>query len=202
MASLSHYLAGSPQSYRRVQQEIRTTFASAVEIRLGPKLNSCIFLRACLDEAMRITPPGGAALWREVEQNGAVIDGDFMPAGCEVGSSIYAMHRSAGNWADADRFMPERWIESKKEKVSDTTGRPQQPYFPFNIGPRSCVGKPLALAEVMLTFARLLWEFDFRRADAEGSWCDAGDAEPAEYMLKDHVTGQKEGPLLCFRSRF
>ncbi|KUI71279.1 Versicolorin B desaturase [Cytospora mali] len=196
LASLAHYLTGSSRCYRRAAEEVRTTFASVDEIHFGPKLNSCIFLRACLDEAMRITPPGGASLWREVEHQGAVIDGDFVPAGYEVGCSIYAMHRSPKNWEDADRFFPERWIERSKMTVGQ-----RQPYFPFNIGPRSCVGKPLALAEVMLTFARLLWEFDFRRAHDDEMWWAADDVDQAEYVLKDHVTGQKEGPLLCFRPR-
>ncbi|KUI61166.1 Versicolorin B desaturase [Cytospora mali] len=196
LASLAHYLTGSSRCYRRAAEEVRTTFASVDEIHFGPKLNSCVFLRACLDEAMRITPPGGASLWREVEHQGAVIDGDFVPAGYEVGCSIYAMHRSPKNWEDADRFLPERWIERSRMTVGQ-----RQPYFPFNIGPRSCVGKPLALAEVMLTFARLLWEFDFRRAHDDEMWWEAGDVDPAEYVLKDHVTGQKEGPLLCFRPR-
>lgn len=196
LASLAYYLTGSSRCYRRAADEVRTTFTSVDEIRFGPKLNSCVFLRACLDEAMRITPPGGASLWREVEQSDAVIDGEFVPAGCEVGSSIYAMHRSPKNWEHPDKFLPERWIEHK------ATGQgKRQPYFPFNIGPRSCVGKPLALAEVMLTFARLLWEFDMRRAGSDELWWMVHDTETAEYMLKDHVTGQKEGPLVCFRPR-
>ncbi|KAG6358654.1 hypothetical protein INS49_012172 [Diaporthe citri] len=201
LASVAYYLAGSPRCYIRAAEEVRTKFTSVDEIHFGPKLNSCVFLRACLDEAMRITPPGGASLWREVEKTGAVFDGAFVPAGYEVGCSIYAMHRSPKNWEDADKFLPERWLEKKNGNKEDGAAAARQPYFPFNIGPRSCVGKPLALAEVMLTFARLLWEFDFRTDGADEMWTAAHDTEPVEYMLKDHVTGQKVGPMLRFCPR-
>ncbi|ETS84641.1 hypothetical protein PFICI_02666 [Pestalotiopsis fici W106-1] len=192
MAGLSHYLAGSSHAYRRAAEEVRSTFTSIDEISLGPKLNSCAFLRACLDESLRLSPPGGGPLWREVEASGAVIGGDFIPQGCEVGAGIYAMQNSPGNWEDPGSFKPERWLEK-------TDGR--QPYFPFNIGPRSCVGKPLAIAQIMLTMARLLWGFDFRRADLDKEPGESSDMNTERYVLKDHVTGQKEGPFLCFRPR-
>ncbi|KAI1171197.1 putative cytochrome P450 [Nemania sp. FL0916] len=207
MASLAHYLASSSRHYRLATHEIRTTFSSVDEISFGPQLNACVFLRACLDEALRITPPGGGPLWREVEPpTGAVIDGEYIPAGCIVGSSIYAMHHSPRNWEDPNKFVPERWMhEHGHDKEKEGARRPTA-YFPFGFGPRSCVGKPLAIAEVMLTFALLLWQFDFRRADSDrdsvGEWWEGDDTEAEEYVLKDHVTGQKQGPVLCFRSRF
>lgn len=203
LASLAYYLTGSPRCYLRAAAEVRSTFASAEDIRLGPQLNSCVFLRACLDESLRITTPGGGALWREVEGPGAVIDGQFLPGGCEVGASVYAMHRNPHHWRDPDVYLPERWLELRHEKRGgEPVHRSRLPYFPFNIGPRGCLGKSLALAEIMLTFALLLWKFDFRRADSDESWIETEDTKSDEYILKDHVTGQKEGPMLRFRPRF
>lgn len=205
MASLLHYLIWSPRCYKRAIEEIRTTFSSVDEIAFGAKLNSCVFLRACLDEALRITPPGGGPLWRVVETGGTRVDGEYVPAGCEVDSGIYAMHRSPRNWPNPGIYMPERWLENKEKYMSETqesNKRARQPYFPFNIGPRSCVGKPLALAQVMLTFAHLLWKFDLRRVNADEAWLETDDTDPPEYMLQDHVTDQKKGPFLHFRPRF
>lgn len=197
MAATAHYLSCTDSAYRQAVEEVRTTFESVEEIRFGKKLNSCLFLRACMDEALRLSPPGGGPPWRVIENNnGMVIDGQFLPAGCEVGSGIYAMQRSPGNWVHPNRFMPERFID----KVE---GR--RPYFPFNIGPRSCVGKPLAIAQIMLTFARLLFEFDFQRAEDMTKSNTEGEvlsSDTMPYVLKDHVTGQKEGPVLSFCPRF
>lgn len=177
-------------------EEVRSAFSSADEIRLGPKLNQCTLLRACIDEALRLSPPGGSVLWREVDHAGASIGGEFFPQGIEIGVATYTIHHNAQYWDDPFSYMPERWLRSVDSKVEK-----KRPYIPFSIGPRSCVGKPLAYAQAMLTLARLLWEFDIRRADSEEGW-ETKNITPMEYELKEHITSHKKGPLLRFRPRF
>jgi cytochrome P450 len=201
LASVSHYLTGSSRCYRRATEEVRTTFASADEIHLGPKLNSCVFLRACIDEALRLSPPGGSALWREVDSGGASIGGEFFPQGTEIGVATYTIHHNPNYWDDAFSYTPERWLRLADEKATPTVTSRRRPLVPFSIGPRSCVGKPLAYAQTMLTLACMLWEFDMRRADSEEGW-EAKDTTPTEYELKEHITAHKKGPVLCFRPRF
>lgn len=193
---MSHYLAGSSRCYRRAVEEVRTTFDSTEEIKLGPKLNSCVYLRACVDETLRITPPGGGPLLREVEQGGASIDGQFVPEGCHVAIGMYAISHAPTNWEEPFRFIPERWLDK-----STGAAEQRQAYIPFNVGPRSCVGKPLAIGQIMLTLARILWEFDFRRP-INGVESLDGDLEPVEYKLVDYVSGQNKGPVLQFQPRF
>ncbi|EED13059.1 cytochrome P450, putative [Talaromyces stipitatus ATCC 10500] len=200
LAATAHYLTGCSPAYRRAVEEVRSTFQSIDEIRIGPKLNSCSFLRACIDEALRLSPPGGAALWREVESGGAVIDGNFIPEGTEVAVGIYSIHHSDRYYEDPFKYNPERWYRpADNESRHKDSGR--QAYMPFSIGSRSCVGKPLALAQAMLTFSRLLWEFDIRRADADPNWPEL-NVQPSEYTTKDHVSAVKEGPILKFKPRF
>jgi len=199
LAATAHYLTGCSASYRRAADEVRSTFSSLDEIRVGPKLNSCAFLRACIDEALRLSPPGGAALWREVERGGAVIEGTFIPEGTDVAVGIYSIHHSAKYYQDPETYNPERWYrpadgEARRKETE------RHAYMPFSIGSRSCIGKPLALAQVMLTFSRLLWEFDIRRADADPGW-EKQDVRPSQYATKDHVSARKEGPVLMFQPR-
>lgn len=40
------------EAYRKLSNEIRTAFSSAADIRSGPKLSSCLYLRACIDESL------------------------------------------------------------------------------------------------------------------------------------------------------
>ncbi|KAI9150038.1 Cytochrome P450 monooxygenase lcsN [Paramyrothecium foliicola] len=197
MAGLAHYLTGSSACYRQASEEIRSTFSSLDEIRLGPKLNSCTYLRACLDEALRMSPPGGAALWREVEQSGAMISGTFIPGGIEVGVGIYSIHHSPKYYDEPFKYEPERW-QRKADRESKPNSR--HAYMPFSIGARSCVGKPLALAQVMLTFARLLWEFDIKQAQNEPGWMNE-DLNPVEYKFKDHVSARKDDLFVSFLPR-
>ncbi|GJN68106.1 cytochrome P450 [Purpureocillium lilacinum] len=199
MAAVSHYITGSSNCYRRVAEEVRSTFCSVDEICLGPKLNSCAFLRACIDEALRLSPPGGSALWREVEQGGTLIDGTYVPGHCEVAVGIYSIHHSAAYYTKPFTYDPERWYRPLDAKGSRSEA-PRSPYMPFSVGPRSCVGKPLAIAQMMIVFARLLWEYDMRRADYKSDWAE-GDYSSTEYALKDHLTAWKEGPVLRFSPR-
>ncbi|KAI1370108.1 hypothetical protein F4677DRAFT_439259 [Hypoxylon crocopeplum] len=57
----------------------------------------------------------------------------------------------------------------------------------------------------MLTYASLLWESDFRRKEHDVESWEAGEdtkGSATEYTLRDHVTGQSGGPILCFKARF
>lgn len=200
MAVLSHYLTGSSQWYRKATEEVRSTFLSVDEIRLGPKLNACVCLRACIDESLRLSPPGGSALWREVESGGTVIEGDFIPEGYEVGVGVYSVQHSSAHYKYPFEFDPNRWYRQGGNKAIRPDSCQQSAYMPFSVGPRSCVGKSLATAQIMLVFARLLWEFDFRRSQSDPDWLNH-DHSPTEFVLKDHLTAQKEGPILSFRAR-
>jgi len=54
--------------------------------------------------------------------------------------------------ADADEFRPERWETGELAKIGWA-------YFPFNGGPRQCLGEDFALMEVSYTLVRLLQTF-------------------------------------------
>lgn len=54
--------------------------------------------------------------------------------------------------ADADEFRPERWETGELENIGWA-------YFPFNGGPRQCLGEDFALMEVSYTVVRLLQAF-------------------------------------------
>lgn len=42
---------------------------------------------------------------------------------------------------------------------------------PFSTGPRNCIGQRLAMAQIRLIVARLMWEFDFELEGCNG-WVD------------------------------
>ncbi|KAJ5789848.1 benzoate 4-monooxygenase cytochrome P450 [Penicillium psychrosexuale] len=62
LAATLFYISREPSVYERVTREVRSCFASAEEIHAGTQLNSCRYLRACIDEALRLSPPTGSAL--------------------------------------------------------------------------------------------------------------------------------------------
>ncbi|TEY71251.1 hypothetical protein BOTCAL_0097g00050 [Botryotinia calthae] len=70
LSALLFYLSRYPKCYEKVTAEIRSTFSSLSEIHSGPKITSLKYLRACIEEALRMSPPLGSALWREVRPGG------------------------------------------------------------------------------------------------------------------------------------
>jgi fatty acid omega-hydroxylase len=91
-------------------------------------------------------------------------DGTFIPKGCTVIYSPYAMGRSPALWGDdCLEFKPERFMEG---------GEPSQyKYTTFNAGYRLCLGKGLALLEIKVALAILLQRFDFKVAnDHKGTY--------------------------------
>ena len=70
LSSFFFYLMRHSRVYARLISEIRTTFSSPSDIRQGPKLSSCAYLKACLDESMRLTPAIPSKLARRILPGG------------------------------------------------------------------------------------------------------------------------------------
>lgn len=65
LSALFFYLSRYPECYEKLAQEIRSQFSSGRDINGGPTLADCWYLRACIDESLRMAPPSLATLWRE-----------------------------------------------------------------------------------------------------------------------------------------
>ena len=85
------YLSRYPEYYEKIVSSIRNTFPNGNEICSGPKLAQCHYLHVVIDESMRMSPPVGTALWREVCEGGVVVGGELIPAGSDVGCSLYSI---------------------------------------------------------------------------------------------------------------
>ena len=86
MCATFFYLTCNPEAYTKTVTEIRDTFSCVDDIRSGSSLESCLYLSACIEESMRLSPPTPGTLWREVERGGAEVDGRYIPEGYDVGT--------------------------------------------------------------------------------------------------------------------
>lgn len=206
-----YYLSHDLDCYARASAEVRSTFSDKNSVHLGAQLNSCLYLRAVIDEALRLSPAVGSALWREVLGDGITLDGHYIPPGYDVGTGIYSIHHNEKYFENAFAFRPERWLHGKNPtpESEEKIARAKAAFNPFSIGVRSCIGKNLAIQELMLTMARLLMEFDFRvspgsleKAPSQNHQkARGGKAQLSEYRLKDQLIGFREGPWVQFRRR-
>ncbi|KAF4448425.1 hypothetical protein F53441_8148 [Fusarium austroafricanum] len=203
LSSLFFYLTRSPEKKERVTREVRSTFASRDEICLGPKLNSCRYLHACILECLRLTPPVAAAPFREVLKGGMVVDGHYVAEGMNVGTGIFSIQHSSEYFYSPFEFLPERWLSEGKGSS------PHNPdaHVPFSIGPRVCLGRALAMAELSLAMAIICWRLDFKVDDrlkhigAGHPKAEYGRHRPGEFQMYDHITCARNGPMVEFKER-
>ncbi|EDU47128.1 cytochrome P450 4A5 precursor [Pyrenophora tritici-repentis Pt-1C-BFP] len=207
MAGTFFYLANNPSALQKVCKEIREAFADVEEIVTGPKLGACSFLRACIDETMRMTPPVAGALPREVLAGGLDVDGHHIPAGIDVGVPIYAIHHNPNYFPQPFDYIPERWLsDPSANPLHHSLAAAQSAYNPFSIGPRGCIGKGLAYVELTVTIARVLYLYDLRLAPgttlgAGSKDLEVGRTRATEYQIQDVFASKKDGPVLQFRAR-
>jgi len=193
------------QAYNKVTGEVRRKFTDIEDICSGPMLSSCTYLRACIDEAMRLSPSVGGLLPREVLAGGLNVDDHYVPEGIVVGTPHYALHHNAEYYPDPFNYHPERWIIDSRTGVGEKDVELAHSAFcAFSIGPRGCIGKGMAYMELMTVLARTLFMYDMRQAPGtslgegkpELEW---GRHRQTEFQLKDTFTSMKNGPMVQFR---
>ncbi|KAK0610052.1 cytochrome P450 [Bombardia bombarda] len=209
MSALFFYLARNPTAYARLTAEIRSTFASGRPdtICSGSQLHSCKYLRACIDEAMRMSPP----VITPIEEP-FIIDGHVIPRGTQVAVSLYSLFHNEEYFPDSFAFKPEHWLEEAGGEGDDSSSTSRESmrkvFAPFILGDRSCAGRLMAYQEASLTVARTLWYFDFELAPGKAGEVGGGTPGRAdgrhragEFQLEDIMVTGHTGPNLVFRLR-
>ncbi|KAE8388030.1 cytochrome P450 [Aspergillus alliaceus] len=203
LAATIFYLVRNSRVMELLKKEVRESFSTVEEIVTGAKLNDLIYLKACIDEALRLAPAVPGAIPREVMEGGAVVDGAFLPAGTDCGTPTYSIHRQPQYYRRPEAYIPERWIEGatcvtteeKWQSSKEDVEAARRAFCPFSIGPRGCIGKGMAFMEMRLTIARLMFLFDMELADRKG------EDEHGHLALVDHFTSAKQGPNVIVRRR-
>ncbi|KAL4882545.1 benzoate 4-monooxygenase cytochrome P450 [Aspergillus karnatakaensis] len=205
LAGFFFYIVRTPSAYMRLVDEIRLTFTSLRGIRGGSRLMSCQYLRACVEETMRITPAGPSELPRTVLPGGIMIDGDFIPEGTTIGVAHWSFYRNAQYFRDPDRYQPERWIVDGGVTEEDVA-KARSSCLPFTAGTTSCAGKNFALLELYLVIAKTLWQYDARLlpGDSTGGGSQSkgwGRSDASTFQVTDSYISVRDGPMVQFKKR-
>lgn len=132
------------------------SFTSDGMVIFNPEeLAKSVYLHAALNEALRLFPPV------PFEHKGVLKD-DMLPSGflatpgIKILISTYSMARMEGVWGkDCSEFKPERWISDKNRLKYE----PSCKFLSFNTGPRTCLGKDIALTQMKAAAAALVYNF-------------------------------------------
>ncbi|PVH87676.1 cytochrome P450 [Cadophora sp. DSE1049] len=151
------------------------------------ELNTAVFrpialpyVTAVFYEALRLYPPVPFEL-KQCEQATTLPDGTYLPKNSILVWCTWAMNRSRLIWGkDSEEFKPERWL-SDGVLISKTAFE----YPVFNGGPRTCLGKTMAVSVAVQAIATLQAKFDFQLTDEK------------ERISKNSLTLPMEGGLPC-----
>lgn len=117
-------------------------------------------------EAMRVYPPAHEI--RREATSAVEVGGYTLSAGSVVALPTWVLHRDDRFYDDPESFRPDRWTGSLEEEL------PEFAYFPFGGGPRICIARKFAMAELILLLAMVLREYSFERVDDEPLEFSAG----------------------------
>lgn len=101
-----------------------------------------------------------------VLDGGQVILGKWVPPGTRVSVHHWSTYQSEANFKNAATFAPERWLKSDSMYAGDALDAHQ----PFGFGPRNCLGQNMAMHEMRLILATLIFKFDFDMCDESHNW--------------------------------
>ncbi|XP_078432212.1 alkane hydroxylase MAH1-like [Wolffia australiana] len=151
-----------PEVEKKILAELETILEGLPESRrdkpivfTAEDVSSAVYLRAALCESLRLFPPVPMEHKRAVQA-------DVLPSGHKVEAktkiliNLYAMGRLKGAWGeDCNEFKPERWI-SEKGRLNH---EPSYKFLSFNSGPRTCLGKEMAMTQMKVIAATIFYNF-------------------------------------------
>ncbi|TLS26452.1 hypothetical protein PpBr36_04749 [Pyricularia pennisetigena] len=169
LCGTTYLLGRNRRAYDSLVSEIRNAFTTEEEIDMISTAK-LVYLHACLEEGMRLYPPA-------VETPPRISPGDYLnddlyiPKGTMVSVHQWATYRSAANFTDPETFAPQRFLPPTHPLYEEKYASDNKKAFrPFSAGPRDCIGKNLAYAEMRVVMARMLWNFDFELAPGQAGW--------------------------------
>ncbi|POR31153.1 Cytochrome P450 oxidoreductase [Tolypocladium paradoxum] len=153
MNNVMFWLLKNPMCLTKLREEVDSVLSPDEIIAPYEKVKHLPYLRACLDESLRVTPPTTFGLPRRTPPEGVNIMGDFIPGDTTVSMSAYVVHRDPNIFPDPESYNPERWLGDK--------GKDLQPYFiSFSAGARGCIGRNISYLEQTVLLASVVHRYE------------------------------------------
>lgn len=150
-----YLLLKNPVCLQRLRREVDQAFED-VENTVLPfeKVRYLPYLRACLDEGLRLHPPSATTTPRMTPSQGQEIMGHWIPGDVTVFCPTYSVQRDPKVFSNPDAFEPERWLGPDAKDL-------QRSFLPFSAGPRACIGRNITYMEQQMLVAALIHRYDF-----------------------------------------
>ncbi|KAG8973325.1 hypothetical protein FRC05_008869 [Tulasnella sp. 425] len=156
-----YILATNPDITQRLKSEIFAAFGNN-SIQGTDSLKQLTYLRAVIDETLRLFPPVPFNIRRSINPitlpsaKGPL----WMPGRTSITFVPFIFHRDREVWGDdCEEFRPERWISGDARDPKRVNA-----YVPFSAGPRLCLGQQFAYNVTSYVLVRVLQRFSFELA--------------------------------------
>ncbi|KAF2136173.1 uncharacterized protein K452DRAFT_140447 [Aplosporella prunicola CBS 121167] len=170
LAYFAHEISQRPELQDRLREELRSldpplTLDSKPELPSAKALDALPLLQATLQETLRlhaaipgpqprVTPAKGASL------GPAGREYSDLPGGVKVMSQAWSLHGNEEVFPEAEKWVPERWLDSKGELLTAESSEGGERYremmrwfWAFGSGGRMCVGSHLAVYQMKAIIA-------------------------------------------------
>ncbi|KAM8921100.1 cholesterol 24-hydroxylase-like [Pelodytes ibericus] len=166
-------LARHPEILEKVQAEVDEVIGSKRDLDYDD-LGKLQYLNQVLKETLRLYPTApGTSRWLEEE---TMIEGVRIPSKSTIMFNSYIMGRMEEYFEDPLTFNPDRFHPDAP--------KPYFTYFPFSLGPRSCIGRVFAQMEAKVVMAKLVQRFDFELVEGQSyKILDTGTLRPLDGVI-------------------
>ena len=151
-----YLLSKDNEIYERAAAEVDTVGLSSIDPANWP--GALPFVTSVIKESMRLYP-AASILTRD-----AIGDDAFgqtpVPAGSNVITAPWVLHRHQMLWDEPDAFNPDRFMGAAGEQIERFA------YIPFGAGPRVCIGASFSMQEMVIIIATFLARFRFKHVGA------------------------------------
>ncbi|XP_043074573.1 cholesterol 24-hydroxylase-like isoform X1 [Puntigrus tetrazona] len=220
-------LARYPEIYKRAKAEVDEVLGTKRDISYED-LGKFTYLSQVLKETLRLYPTApGTNRWLHEDM---VINGMKIPGGCSVAFNSYVSQRMEQYFKDPLKFDPERFdvnapkpyycyypfalgprsclgqvfsqfssyvsqrmeqyfkdpLKFDPERFDVNAPKPYYCYYPFALGPRSCLGQVFSQMEARVVLAKLLQRFEFNLVPGQS------------FDIKDSGTLRPKSGVICY----
>ncbi|XP_029727599.1 probable cytochrome P450 12a4, mitochondrial [Aedes albopictus] len=160
ITGILYYLATNPEKQTKLREELRSILPQKDSPLTPDNMQNLPYLRACIKEGMRLFPPIIGNL--RATGKDIVLQGYRIPKGTDIGMGSMVVQQSDRFVPRAKEFLPERWLKTPEPGCPHAKDAHPFVYLPFGNGPRTCVGRRLAMLEMEILLARITRLFEYR----------------------------------------
>ncbi|KAL4888144.1 putative cytochrome P450 monooxygenase [Aspergillus ambiguus] len=151
-----------PGNQARLFEEIASHHSSAHKQWTYEEIHGMKFLDCFVKEVLRLHSPSFQTA-RNAKQDAVLPGGYLIPKGSVVIACFPSLHKNPAHWDNPLRFDPDRWVQPGLAAQMARQGS----YTPFAAGGRGCIGFNLALTQVKIVLAELVYRYEFDDSSPE-----------------------------------